>query len=521
MIDELPSVSAPILQMRSINKFYGQNLVLDNVNFHLKRGEIHALLGENGAGKTTLMSILRGITQPSGGQILIDDVPQNIKSPVDSSRLGIGMVHQHFLLIPAFTVEENLILAGQKSGFLLDKSTISGQAVKICERLGWKISMNAKVADLTVGLQQRVEILKALLGNTRIILFDEPTAVLTPNEVAELLDVLRSLRNEGKSLVFVSHKLSEVMSLCDRVTVLRKGKVVSQVAVADTNVADLALRMVGEDAEGVATVITAGDHVQGKRNLSVNHVFTQRYGKDDVSLSDITFDVEAGEILGVAGVDGNGQEELFEALAGVRKLSSGHLVVNGQSIEHLAATDLAKLGIAVIPPDRQRQGLALDLSIRDNLVLNQFQRSAFANMGFLSNKRLTRHANDLRKEFDIRTPDIRLPASSLSGGNQQKIIIARALSSHPTIVVAASPTRGLDVAATAYVHNKLRECASSGAAVILISTELDEIVALSSRIAVMYEGRIVATLPSTTSREVIGLSMGGKTQQSQTNSPAS
>jgi simple sugar transport system ATP-binding protein len=496
--------------MRSITKYYGSNRVLDGVDFSLKRGEIHALLGENGAGKTTLMNILRGMTHQSAGDILIDGNPVVIKNPTDSARCGIGMVHQHFLLVHAFTVEENLILAGQRDGLLIDRKGIIRKASSICEKLGWTVPFAARVADLTVGVQQRVEILKALLSDAKIVLFDEPTAVLTPLEVDDLLNVLRALRDEGRSLVFVSHKLGEVMALCDRVTILRRGRMVGDVAVSQTNTADLARRMVGQDSVDFTSAPPPASSETSGPGLSVRNVSTKRRGLDDVALQELSFDVAAGQILGFAGVDGNGQEELFETLAGVRPFSSGEVAIGDLTLTRLKPSELNALGISLIPPDRQRQGLALTLSVRDNLLFDAAQSKEYRTWGLLSNKRLSRHAERLREEYDVRTDDLKLPVSSLSGGNQQKIVIARALSKQPKIVLAASPTRGLDVAAAAYVHDKLRKCRDDGAAIVLISTELDEVIALSDQIAVLYEGRIAAIVARDTPRQEIGQLMGGK-----------
>jgi len=515
------SETGDVLSVRSITKFYGENRVLDNVSFSLRPREIHALLGENGAGKTTLMNILRGLTQPSAGVIEVDGKPASIKTPTASTHYGIGMVHQHFLLVPAFTVEENLILAGQQSGILLNRSQIVQKALSIAEKLGWTVPFGSRVADLAVGAQQRIEILKALLGDAKIVLFDEPTAVLTPNEVDDLLDVLRALRNDGRSLIFVSHKLGEVMALCDRVTVLRRGKVVGEVAVTETNEADLALRMVGEEAAQLLTKAVSSGHAGTSPGLAVSQLSSARVGIDDVALEDLSFSINRGEILGFAGVDGNGQEELFEVLTGIRAFSAGQFVVGSKSIKQLRTAELTGYGISVIPPDRQRQGLALSLSIRDNLLFDAARSKEYNRFGVLLNGRLNKHAEQLREEYDVRTDDISLPASSLSGGNQQKIVIARALSTKPKIVLAASPTRGLDVAATAYVHEKLRACRDDGAAIALISTELDEVIALSDRIAVLYEGKIAAIVPSSASREQLGLLMGGKYAQNPTNGDAS
>jgi ABC-type uncharacterized transport system ATPase subunit len=516
---ELASEAQPgtVLRVSSITKWYGSNKVLDDVNFSLKYGEIHALLGENGAGKTTLMNILRGLTQQSAGAIFVDGKQATIKSPVASAKLGIGMVHQHFLLVPAFTVEENLVLAGQHSGLLVNRKQTISEADAICTKLGWTVPYQSRVADLTVGIQQRVEILKALLGDAKILLLDEPTAVLTPLEVDELLNVFRTLRDEGRSLVFVSHKLGEVMAVCDRVTVLRRGRVVGEAMISETNPEDLARRMVGEEANSIADDSPAEAPVQRGDGLVVRALNAPQQTVDDVALTDLNFEVGNFEILGFAGVDGNGQEELFETLSGMRDFSPGEMRIGGAPRTKLDPAELNGLGISLIPPDRQRQGLALSLSIRDNLLFDAVRDPKNQWLGFLANRQLTALAQRLRAEYDIRTSDLSLPASSLSGGNQQKIVIARALSKSPKIVIAASPTRGLDVAATAYVHDKLRQCRDAGAAIVLISTELDEVIALSNRIAVLYEGRIAAIVPPTTPREQIGLLMGGKSVEQSMN----
>ena len=537
--------SSPILETKGICKDYDGHRVLDHVGFSLQKGEIHALLGENGAGKTTLMHILRGLTMPSAGEILLWGKPARIASPQDSTALGIGMVHQHFLLVPVFTVAENLLLASQKSGLLLDRRSLRNKAGEIAAKLGWDIPFDTRVADLPTGAQQRVEILKALLSDARILLFDEPTAVLAPGEIEDLFGVLRTLRASGCSLVFVSHKLAEVMALCDSVTVLRRGKVVYESPISATNPQVLARQMVGGDpprpsatppetgrAGVIVTALRSGNEpvelappsrvgkgagglgVSGRAGgagLLIRKLSTRRRHKDEVALENITFALAPGEILGVAGVDGNGQTELFEALAGLRPFTAGEFALAGRSITRLSPPDLARYGVAVIPPDRHREGLALSLSVRDNLTMDAFRSRAFGRDPFLSRRRLRDLADHLARDFDIRATDLGLPAASLSGGNQQKIVIARALAKKPAILVAASPTRGLDIAATAYVHGKLRECQAAGSAIVLISTELEEILSLATRVAVLYSGRIMGILPPDSPREKIGLLMGGKT----------
>ena len=501
---------APALTMRGITKRFGRALALDRVDFDLHPGEIHALLGENGAGKSTLMNVLRGLFAPTSGQISLDGRPTRFASPDDAARAGIGMVHQHFLLVPSFTVAENIALAFPQRRPPLQ------EARELAKRLNWPLPLNARVADLPVGTQQRIEILKVLLGNSQILLFDEPTAVLTPNEIEELFVVLRGQRAGGKSLVFVSHKLNEIMALCDRVTILRRGRNVGTVAVADTSPEDLARRMVGGgnavdevDGRGGPAPTPAGTH--DAPVLTVAGLAT-RGGLDAVALRDVSFSLLPGEILGFAGVDGNGQSELAAALTGLRPWQSGSVILNGHELRRLSPRDLERLGIGLIPPDRHTQGLALTLSVADNLTLEAISlprfRRGFGGM-FLDRPGLAAFAADLARDFDVRASDLGLPARSLSGGNQQKIVIARALWRKPALLVAVSPTRGLDVAATAYVHEKLRRRQAEGGAAVLISTELDEVIALSTRIAVLYEGRIRGIVSPDTSRETLGLMMGG------------
>jgi len=512
------------LSMRGITKQFGSTPALDNVDFDLAPGEIHALLGENGAGKSTLMNILRGLIQPTSGQIFLGAQPIQFHSPQDAARAGIGMVHQHFLLVPTFTVAENLALAS------FGKKSPLDHAANLARRLGWLIPFQSRITDLPVGTQQRVEILKALLGEARILLFDEPTAVLAPSEIEELFTVLRSLRAAGRSLVFVSHKLNEVMALCDRVTVLRHGHLVGTVAVSETSPEDLARRMVGEVAPRpkppapilgsrirkgpIAGSLFFGSPGFGRGAiLTVTHLCTDS-GPDAVALQDITFTLQAGETLGFAGVDGNGQAELAGALTGLRPWRAGHVAIKGQEIPHLSPRDLERLGIALIPLNRHTEGLALTLSIADNLTLEAASLPRFRRGPggmFLDRRGLRAFAAQIAQDFDVRASDLSLPARSLSGGNQQKVVIARALWRKPSLLIAVSPTRGLDVAATRYVHDRLRRRQADGGATVLISTELDEVIALSTRIAVLYEGQIVGIVPPDTPRETLGLMMGGKT----------
>lgn len=509
-----PPIPEPILTMRGIVKRFGDTLALDGVNFDLHPGEIHALLGENGAGKTTLMNVLRGLLAPTAGEIRLRGASVQFGSPIDAASAGIGMVHQHFLLVPSFTVIENLALASTAdTGLALNTAPLAARAAETANRLGWPLPpLGRTTSDLPVGTQQRIEILKALLGDAQILLFDEPTAVLAPQEIDELLNVLRKLRDEGRSLVFVSHKLGEVVALCDRVTVLRRGHNVGTVDIADTDANDLAQRMVGESIHQTAYSAPSKNTDMPRTRvpaIAVSDLAT-RSDNGSTALRDVTFTVAHGEILGFAGVDGNGQTELAQALTGLRPWTGGMVKLNDIAIPRLRPQDMERYGIALIPPDRHREGLALTLSIADNLMLEASQLPQFRRGPFLNHKALRRFAEQTARDFDIRAENLNSPAGSLSGGNQQKIVIARALWRKPKLLVAVSPTRGLDVAATAYVHARLRERQAEGGAILLISTELDEIIALSDRIAVLYEGQIVGIVAPDTPREILGLMMGGK-----------
>jgi general nucleoside transport system ATP-binding protein len=517
------SANSALLEARAITKRFGDFTALDAVDFSLAPGEIHALLGENGAGKSTLMNVLSGVLAPTRGVIALAGAPVRWHGPRDAAAQGgIGMVHQHFQLVPVFTVLENLVLAVQRSGLLLRRKEIERQAEELAASLGWRVPMQARTGELPVGAQQRVEIVKALLLHPRILFFDEPTAVLTPAESEELFVVLRALRDRGESIVFVSHKLAEVKALCDRVTILRRGRVVGRSAVSEIDELEMARAMVGADIQQVAGARASGPGADVV--LQVDSLCASAGGRDDVALQDVSFTVHAGEILGIAGVDGNGQTELFEALIGLRPIrpapmqESGLPPVDRRPIRlagaerdfKLSPASLLRLGVAWIPPDRHRDGLALSQSVERNLLLTSVQGSGLRQGPFLSPKRLRLRAASWMNEFDVRAPSLAMPAASLSGGNQQKIVVARAVARHPALLIAASPTRGLDVGATAYVHQKLRECQERNAAVLLLSSELDEVRFLADRIAVIYEGRIIGIVPSGAPAEQIGLMMGGR-----------
>lgn len=497
-------------------------MALDGVDFAVERGEIHALLGENGAGKSTLMNVLSGLLRPTAGEILWEGKPVRFSSPADAERQGIGMVHQHFLLVPTLSVRENLLLGATRElggalSYPIEKAVAESQA--IADRLGWRIPWDALAGSLPVGTQQRIEILKALRGDTRILIFDEPTAVLTPTETPELFATIRQLATEGRGIVFISHKLDEVLHLAGRVTVLRRGKIVHRTTTQETNAAGLAEAMVGKGSEA-ATMLegrkTETRHTisteQGAGLLRVSNLSLQGVRRSERPLlSQISFTVAPGEIFGIAGVDGNGQAELAECLSGLRKPTSGTIGVD--TVEPAAnPAAFRQAEVAVIPADRQRRGLALPMTITENIAFGAYDKAEFRRGPMLLWPRLKERAAELIRRYDIRATGPHVPTRSLSGGNQQKVVIARALSDTPKVVLAVNPTRGLDVGAIAYVHDALRQAQARGAAIVLISTELDEVLSLSDRVAALFEGRLSQPVSPDTPREEIGLLMGGQTQ---------
>ncbi len=501
----------PAVMMRGIVKRFGEVIALSSVDFDLQPGEIHALLGENGAGKSTLMHVLSGLYQPEGGVVEVAGQPVRMKSARDAARLGIGMVHQHFTLVENFTVAENLALAlPTQTPWLLPRRNLAGEALALAERLGWKLEPNTPVWQLPVGVQQRLEIVKVLALNPRILIFDEPTAVLAPVELEELFSVLRQLRDEGRSLVFISHKLNEVMALCDRVTVLRRGRNAGAVRIADTDPTDLARRMVGEAGEaqhevlapdarqprpvpsGVPALRVSGLRVKDQRGLE--------------AVRGLSLQVRPGEILGVAGVDGNGQSELAEALVGLRPVVSGEIALEGPSVVRGGS----RREIGYVPQDRKRSGIVQGMTVRDNLVLELHQEPRASTGPLLRWGFLNTEAGQMMTDYDVRASGLDQKIETLSGGNQQKVVIARALHKNPRLILALNPTRGVDVGATAYVHERLRDQRDRGAAILLISTELDEVLALSDRVGVLYEGELMGVVAPDTPRDVLGLMMGGK-----------
>ena len=505
----------PILELRGITKAFPGVLANDHIDLTLNQGEILAILGENGAGKTTLMNILYGLYSPDAGEIFIRDSKANIRNPHDAIHLGIGMVHQHFMLIPVFTVTENVMLGVEstKFGGVLDRKVVSKRISEISSRFGLKVEPEVMVEDLSVGVQQRVEIIKVLYREADILIFDEPTAVLTPQEAEEFFKVVHSLVEQGKSVIFITHKLKEVLEIADRITVFRNGKVVGTTTPNQSTEASLASMMVGREVILTVDKKTANP---GEVVLDVDdlHVMDDRHL---VAVSGVSFQVRAGEILGVAGVQGNGQKELVEALTGLRPFISGKVNMLGKDISQASPRAIREVGSAHVPEDRQRDGLVLSFPIKDNLVLNTYYESPFAN-GLNLNAREIEKAADLRvKQFDIRTPSIFIPASSLSGGNQQKVIVAREFSRPIKLLIAAQPTRGLDVGSIEYIHGQIVRKRDEGCGVLVVSPELDEILSLSDRIAVMFGGKILDIIPAKdATKEGLGLLMAGIRSKVQT-----
>ena len=473
-------------------------------------GEIHALLGENGAGKSTLMNVLYGLYQPDGGEILVDDKPVTFKGPGDAMAAGIGMVHQHFMLIPVFTVAENVELGHEQTrglGFL-DRRKARRQVEEVSRRYGLEVPADALVADLPVGVQQRVEIVKALIRDAKVLILDEPTAVLTPQETDDLIAVMKGLRDAGTSIVFISHKLREVREVADRITVIRRGQVVGT-AEPTASSAELASLMVGRP---VKLTIDKEPAQPGKPVLDVDKVrVIDEQGQ--VIVDDVTLNVRAGEIYALAGVQGNGQTELTQALVGLTTPTSGRISLAGEDVTGSSIDDLLGKGVGYVPEDRLHDGLVGGFTIAENLVLDLYHREPFAKGLSLDLKAIDENAGKRIDEFDVRTPSIRANASTLSGGNQQKVVLARELSRPLQMLVVAQPTRGLDVGSMEFVHRRIVEERDNGAAVILVSTELDEVLGLADRIGVMYRGRIIGELPGGASAQEIGLLMAGSTPE--------
>jgi general nucleoside transport system ATP-binding protein len=502
----------PVLELRGITKQFPGVLANDHIDFDLRRGEVHALLGENGAGKSTLMSILYGLYSADSGEILMNGKPVTISSPKHAIELGIGMVHQHFMLIPVMTVTENIVLAQEPihAGVLLDYDAAAKRVRELSTSFGLAVDPQARIERITVGQQQRVEILKALYRGAEILILDEPTAVLTPQEAKELFEIIESLKAQGKSIVFISHKLNEVLEISDRITVLRRGKRVETIDREGATEAGLARSMVGREVllRVEKTPATPGAPLLQVKDLVV---------RDDRGLEavrGVTFEVRAGEIVGIAGVDGNGQSELIDAIAGLRHVASGSVRVQDKDLTRASARQSLDAGTGHIPEDRHRRGLVLDFNLAENLALHDYGKPPFSRFGWLNPRRWISSARKLLKEFDVRGGGPSTRAGSLSGGNQQKVVIAREVSRDPHVLIAAQPTRGLDVGAIEFVHRRLVEQRDAGKAVLLVSLELEEVLSLSDRILVLYEGQIVGEFPPDVSEEEVGIAMtGGKRRE--------
>jgi simple sugar transport system ATP-binding protein len=495
------------LELRGITKRFGRIVANDGVDFDLRAGEVHALLGENGAGKSTLMSILYGLYRPDEGEVLVDGRPVTIESPRAAIDLGIGMVHQHFMLIPVMTVAENIVLADEPRtrGGLLDVHAAAARVRVLSDRFGLAVSPDATIEDVSVGQQQRVEILRALYRDAKILVLDEPTAVLTAQETQDLFAVLRALRDDGKAIVFISHKLGEVLDIADRVTVLRRGKRIDTVPTEGATEASLARLMVGRD------VLLRVDKAPLERREPILEVRNLRVrdDRDLPAVRGVDLTVHAGEVVALAGVEGNGQSELVEALTGLRHVDEGAILVEGRDRTGAGARAMVAAGVSHIAEDRHRRGLVLNFSIAENLALREYRTPKMSRFGWLSSRRMIAAARSLIREFDVRGGEPQTRAAALSGGNQQKVVIAREIAANPRVLVAAQPTRGLDVGAIEFVHRRLVAEREAGRGILLMSLESEEVRSLADRILVIYEGRIVGEFPPDASEEELGIAMTG------------
>jgi ABC-type uncharacterized transport system ATPase subunit len=501
--------SGAVVQLKGITKRFPGLVANDSIDLELKKGEIHALLGENGAGKSTLMNILFGLYQPDDGEIWINGERTVIDGASKAIELGIGMVHQHFKLVQPFTVAENIVLGDEpKKGLKIDYKLANQRVREISGRYGLKVDPQVRIQNITVGMQQRVEILKTLYRGAEIVIFDEPTAVLTVQEIEELIQIIRNLAAEGKSIIIITHKLKEVMALANTVTVIRRGKVVRTLPTSGTNERQLAELMVGRDVsfEVEKSQAKPGEVVLDIRNLRM------KGDQGKPALDGTTLQVRAGEIFGIAGVDGNGQSELIYAITGMRKVQEGNVFLNGSDLTNKSPRDISTAGVGHIPEDRHKHGLVLDFSVSENMILNTYFQPEYGRYGFVDFKAMDKLAADLVGEYDVRLSGIHTDARALSGGNQQKAIIGRELHKDPDLIIAVQPTRGLDIGAIEFVHNRLVEARNGGKAILLVSFELDELYALSDRIAVMYEGKLVGEVDADNRNdEELGLLMSGNT----------
>ncbi|MFS1663689.1 ABC transporter ATP-binding protein [Streptococcus sp. zg-JUN1979] len=496
-----------VIEMKEITKKFGDFVANDHINLSVQKGEIHALLGENGAGKSTLMNMLAGLLVPTSGEIVVNGESVTIDSPSKSSQLGIGMVHQHFMLVEAFTVVENIILGTEtvKNG-ILDLKQASNEIEELSHKYGLAVDPQAKIADISVGMQQRVEILKTLYRGADILIFDEPTAVLTPSEISELMTIMKNLVQEGKSIILITHKLDEIRAVADRVTVIRRGKSIETVEVAGATSSDLAKMMVGHSVSFTTEKEASKpkDVVLSIKDLVVNE------NRGVPAVKQCNLEVRAGEIVGIAGIDGNGQTELIQAITGLRKVKSGSITIKGQDVTKMSARKITELSVGHVPEDRHRDGLVLEMTLAENMALQTYYKSPMSSNGMLNMPYINEHARELMTEFDVRGANELVPAKGFSGGNQQKVIIAREIDRDPDLLIVSQPTRGLDVGAIEYIHKRLIEERDRGKAVLVVSFELDEILNLSDRIAVIHDGSIQGIVsPATTNKEELGMLMAG------------
>ncbi|MEK5411992.1 ABC transporter ATP-binding protein [Priestia sp. FSL W8-0001] len=496
-----------VIEMLNIRKEFPGIVANDNITLQVKKGEIHALLGENGAGKSTLMNVLFGLYQPEKGEIKVKGKAVKITNPNIANDLGIGMVHQHFMLVQNFTVTENIILGNEptKAG-KINIAKAAKEIEALSNQYGLSVDPYAKIEDISVGMQQRVEILKTLYRGAEILIFDEPTAALTPQEITELIEIMKRLIKEGKSIILITHKLKEIMAVCDRCTIIRKGVGIGTVTVSETNPDELASLMVGREVHFKTEKKTA----EPKDAVLTIDGLVVEDARGVAAVNDLSLTVKAGEIVGIAGVDGNGQTELIEALTGLTKIKSGFIKLNESDLTKLSARKITESGVGHIPQDRHKHGLVLDYTIGENIALQTYYKEPMSKRGILNYKEIYRKAKELIAEYDVRTPSEYTQARALSGGNQQKAIIAREVDRSPELLIAAQPTRGLDVGAIEFIHRKLIEERDKGRAVLLVSLELDEVMNLSDRIAVIYEGKIVDIVnPNETNEQELGLLMAG------------
>ncbi|HFI0143793.1 TPA: ABC transporter ATP-binding protein [Streptococcus suis] len=496
-----------VIEMRNITKIFGEFVANDHINLHVRRGEIHALLGENGAGKSTLMNMLAGLLEPTSGEIAINGEVVSIDSPSKAAHLGIGMVHQHFMLVDAFTVAENIILGSETTkGGVIDLKKAIAEIKELSERYGLEVDPTAKVADISVGAQQRVEILKTLYRGADLLIFDEPTAVLTPAEIAELLKIMKKLIEEGKSIILITHKLDEIRAVANRVTVIRRGKSIETVDVAGATNEDLAEWMVGRSVSFKTEKIASNpkEVILSIKDLVVNE------NRGIPAVKGLNLDVRAGEVVGIAGIDGNGQSELIQAITGLRKVKSGSITIKGEEIVGKTPRKITEMQVSHVPEDRHRDGLVLQMSVAENIALQTYYKEPNSKNGILNYNKINEKARQLMGEFDVRGASELVPSKALSGGNQQKAIIAREIDRNPDLLIVSQPTRGLDVGAIEYIRKRLIAERDKGKAVLVVSFELDEILDVSDRIAVIHDGTIHGIVdPATTNKQELGVLMAG------------